>query len=1282
MKKVISLFLSIIMLISTFACADLSVYAQINTGVCGDKATFSFDTTTGLLTISGTGDMYDYWSGPFRDKINISDVKSVVINSGITSIGSFSFSDCINLNNISIPDSVTNIGWFAFSNCSSLTEITIPANVTEIGFISVNDAFSECYSLASINVSSSNQEYSSVDGVLFNKNQTTLYCCPIAYSKSTYIIPSTVSKIESSAFENCKKLTSVTISENVSKVGIKAFASTSVENIDVVSSNTNYTSINGVLLSKDKTSLYAYPIGNKQTSYTIPNTVTFIEEYAFKGCENIISLTLGESQSIIDELSFSEMHGLNDLYFTSNIKSIEDNAFMDCDSLKSIVIPKSVENIGYGAFAGCDSLEYAEVSGSVETIDERIFANCENLQSAKLSGLITVSNYMFEGCGKLNSVILADTIVEIGKGAFLESGLTSITIPNSVQVIGDSAFWESGLTSITIPNSVQVIGDHAFSFSNLTDVIIPDSVISLGKSVFYECDNLINAKIGNGITSISGLFYECDNLSTVTIGNKVSDIGSLTFGCCPKLKTVSFGNGVKYIDSQAFEGSDNIKDVYYSGTKSQWNLIDFDGYQSNVDLSEATIHCSDGTIVPDYDDDDECIMHKWNSGTVTKKATTSSAGTKKYTCTVCGETKTSSIAKIKSVTLSKTSYTYDSKAKKPTVTVKDSNGKTISSSNYTVTYASGRKNIGSYKVTVKFKGNYSGTVTKTFKIVPKGTSVTSVESKKPGQLTVKWKKQSSNTTGYVVRISKNSDLSNAASYTIKNKSTTSKTITGLADGTKYYVQVCTYKTVNKKSYDSSWSSSKSATVKVTPATLKSVESNPEAFTVHINKPSKSVTGYVVQYSTDKNFKSSAKTKDISNNTVYTITGLKPQTKYYVRVKTYKTVNGVKKYSSYSKSLTALTRLKYPKNINVINSSSTSLKISWDKVSGAKGYEIYRSTSKNGTYKKIKTISKGTTTSYTDKNLKTLTTYYYRIVALSSKDKKANSIKSSAYSCKTKYPVSSYFKISVKNDTYIYTGADIKPEPVVINSKTAKKLKKDTDYTLSYSNNKNTGKATIIITGKGNYYGTKKVNFTINPKPLQANDITVSGTNNVNGIYYPATVKYGNITLKNGTDYTFGAPVCINEFSNSVKIILKGNYTNTVEKTYMVIPNIGEDKINLIKKTYPQNSYWGPEYYDEYLGYGCYAFAQACHKLAFGNLAEQKYNNMNFDSIKVGDMVHFANDQGTEHWVFVLAKGPDYLCVAGGNEYIESTKQYNRVNYYTIEKSKINSRIYANDSLRR
>lgn len=214
--------------------------------------------------------------------------------------------------------------------------------------------------------------------------------------------------------------------------------------------------------------------------------------------------------------------------------------------------------------------------------------------------------------------------------------------------------------------------------------------------------------------------------------------------------------------------------------------------------------------------DNPCINGHTKVRTVTK-ATINKNGKIVTTCSVCKKTlSTAIIPKISSVKLSSNTFTYNGKTIKPSVIVKDSKGKKINNSNYTVAYSKGLKNVGNYKVTIKFKGNYSGTVNKTFTIIPKSTTLTNLSSSKK-KVKVKWKKQVSQTNGYQLQYSLNSNFKSAKLLNVTNNKVTSKSISNLKSKKKYYVRIRTYKNVkvngkSRKLY-STWSKSLNVKVK-------------------------------------------------------------------------------------------------------------------------------------------------------------------------------------------------------------------------------------------------------------------------------------------------------------------------------------------------------------------------------------------------------------------------------------------------------------------------------------
>ena len=273
-----------------------------------------------------------------------------------------------------------------------------------------------------------------------------------------------------------------------------------------------------------------------------------------------------------------------------------------------------------------------------------------------------------------------------------------------------------------------------------------------------------------------------------------------------------------------FTSTANIEWIYYyiydSAENELWSAIAFWNNATKKSNTSDTITLNAGTYYLVFKGDGystgpytfKLATHTHSYSNVVTKATTSKNGKIVKRCS-CGAVKsTTTIYYPKTITLSSTSYTYDGKVKKPTVTVKGSNGKVISASNYTVSYASGRKNVGKYKVSVKFKGNYSGTVSKTFTINPKATSLTKLTPQSKG-FTAAWKKQTAQVTGYQLQYSTNKAFSGKTTKTITKYTTASATYKKLKAKKKYYVRIRTYKKVSNTNYYSAWSAVKTVTTK-------------------------------------------------------------------------------------------------------------------------------------------------------------------------------------------------------------------------------------------------------------------------------------------------------------------------------------------------------------------------------------------------------------------------------------------------------------------------------------
>lgn len=506
-------FINSILILSMLCAFAPCIHAAeiVDSGTCGaqgDNLTWTLD-SEGTLTISGEGEMadYNYDTSPFYANSNI---KSVSIGNGVTSIGVYAFDWCRDLTSITIPNSVTSIDDFAFSDCG-ITNITLPETLERIG----RYAFDSCDNLTYIN------------------------------------IPSSVTFIGEDSFYYCKSLTSIDVNPN----------------------NNNYSSQDGVLYNKNKTTLIYYPMAKSDFEYTIPDGVETINSRAFYYCKN-----------------------LNNIHIPDSVVEIGREAFSS-SSLKSLEMPDSVINIGTEI---CDS------------------------------------------CWGLTGVTLSENLTYIPRAAFYDCpGLQNITIPNGVYMIGEEAFARTSLINITIPQSVLWVAEGAFIFFADGSIIngveyngleniyysgtekqwnninieeyndLFNSNVHYGNvSLYGKCGVSVSWEINNKVLQISGNGRMADyvypvwlsyDYNAVKVNEGVSYIGEYAFDerivengnsynsfQMNHIKAVSIPKTVKEIGYGAFSDCELLTDVYYAGTKAQWEAIDISSFNSS--LLNATIH--------------------------------------------------------------------------------------------------------------------------------------------------------------------------------------------------------------------------------------------------------------------------------------------------------------------------------------------------------------------------------------------------------------------------------------------------------------------------------------------------------------------------------------------------------------------------------------------------------------------------------------------------------------------------------------------------------------------
>ncbi len=365
---------------------------------------------------------------------------------------------------IVIPNGVTAIGAHAFDECQSHVAVRISASVTDID----ENAFSD-WTVWLITVDDDNTNFSSYDGILYNRNKSKLLRCPEG-KPGTVIIPNGVGTIGDHAFSHCEDLLDIYIPESVANIGDNAFINCSMMNVTISE---------GV----ESIGRCAFMNCGNLADIAIPNSVIHIGESAFSMCSNLSEVYIPGNLTGIENRMFQDCNSLTSIIIPEGVTTIGDFAFGGCSRLNTITFPESVLGIGTGAFQDCGSLANITIPGSVAEIGFSAFQDCSSLTGIEIpAGVTRIGTRVFSGCSRLADVSLPESVASICDFAFYKCGsLKSITLPNKLTDIARSAFSDcASLTNVSIPDGMTKIGDSAFKNCNLTDVAVPNSVTEIG----------------------------------------------------------------------------------------------------------------------------------------------------------------------------------------------------------------------------------------------------------------------------------------------------------------------------------------------------------------------------------------------------------------------------------------------------------------------------------------------------------------------------------------------------------------------------------------------------------------------------------------------------------------------------------------------------------------------------------------------------------------------------------------------------------------------------------
>lgn len=606
-KRLLSILLVLLMALTLL---PLGALADENSK-CGESLTWNLD-EIGILTISGTGDMYDYSEEPAPWSEYSDIITSITIDYGVTSIGTSAFTGCSNVQQINIPDSVEHIDPYAFSFCKGLHTVKLPASLTLIS----EDLFAECANLKNIDIPGSVTEIGA---------NAFLRCTAFSLTE----LPDGIKSIGAAAFANCGRIESLTLPETLESIGNAAFNGTAIDKASFDGTLEEWAAIggDGCGIARDKIDFlkhvcdfsggWEYDEHKHWQSCSCGKTQNE-GEHTGDGdtctvCDAALSEALG-SGSIDGGLSWSLSRSgaltISGSGKMPDFSSVANAAPWDKqkDKIQSAVIESGVQNISGGAFSGCTALEKVSISDTVAQIDLNAFDGCTALAEFE----VAADNKAFSSDGGV--LFSADKKLlrcPVGKAA-------DCTVPSGTVAIAGGAFKDCAkLERLVIPDSVTAIGKSAFeNCAALKRITLPKSITKLEALTFSGCAALAEIALPDGLKTLGEkVFSGCAALKSVRIPAEVTVIPTEAFSGCSSLESITIPKNVSHINERAFDGCTALKKVDYLGSDTDWSQVTKETGNNVLDNAEKSFTRTDhehkytDTVIPPTCTERGCTVH-------------------------------------------------------------------------------------------------------------------------------------------------------------------------------------------------------------------------------------------------------------------------------------------------------------------------------------------------------------------------------------------------------------------------------------------------------------------------------------------------------------------------------------------------------------------------------------------------------------------------------------------------------------------------------------------------